>query len=228
MAKKRPAAVEVEPLPQPALRLEWRSPAELAENPSNWRRHPESQVQALTDAIAEVGWAGACLYNERTQRLIDGHARKKVALEQGCELVPVLVGSWDAAQEAKILATLDPIAAMAEADGAALQTLLAEVQTGSAALQEMLANLEAKATFIAAGPPIEPVNDPVAEWQGMPEFDHEDQTAWKTLKVHFADEAAMKTFARLIGQTVTQDTRSIWYPKAEIGKIADKRYVDES
>jgi DNA modification methylase len=123
------------------LRLEWRSPSELAENPRNWRTHPESQVRAITAALSEVGWAGACLYNEQTGRLIDGHARRKVALAQGSERIPVLVGSWDEAAEAKILATLDPLAAMAEADGAQLDALLREVQTGDADLASMLAKL---------------------------------------------------------------------------------------
>lgn len=141
------------------LRLEWRSPSELAENPSNWRRHPESQLSALTDVIAEVGWAGACLYNERTGRLIDGHARRKVALEQGAETVPVLVGSWDEATEAKILATLDPIAGMAEADGAALDALLREVNTGSEALQQMLDELATEAGIV---PPVEEGAEPSA------------------------------------------------------------------
>lgn len=123
------------------LRLEWRSPAELAENPRNWRRHPEAQLKALAGAVSEVGWAGACLFNETTGRLIDGHARRKVAQEQGCELVPVLVGSWTEAQEAKILATLDPLAGMAEADPAMLDQLLREVNTGCEELQQMLADL---------------------------------------------------------------------------------------
>lgn len=127
--------------PTNGLRLEYRSPAELAENPRNWRRHPDTQLAALTDVIAEVGWAGACLYNERTERLIDGHARQKVALAQGADKVPVLIGSWDEAQEAKILATLDPLAAMAESDAAALDALLRDVQTGSEALSTMLADL---------------------------------------------------------------------------------------
>lgn len=137
-AKKAPAA---SPPPETPLRLEWRSPAELAENPANWRRHPESQMAALTGVLAEVGWAGACLYNERTGRLIDGHARRKVALEQGATRVPVLVGDWPEEQERKILATLDPLAAMADADGAALASLLREVNTGDEALQQMLAAL---------------------------------------------------------------------------------------
>lgn len=141
--RKRTAKKQVEasePVSKP-LRLEWRSPAELAENPRNWRRHPEAQVAALSDVLAEVGWAGACLYNEATGRLIDGHARRKVALDQGAESVPVLVGSWSEADEAKILATLDPIAGMAQADAAALDALLRDVQTGSQALGDMLTSL---------------------------------------------------------------------------------------
>lgn len=130
------------------LRLVYMDPVELAENPSNWRTHPEAQIAALTDVIAEVGWAGACLYNERTGRLIDGHARRKVALEQGAARVPVLVGDWDEAAEKKILATLDPLAAMAEADSARLDTLLREVDTGSEALQAMLSSLAVEAGVV--------------------------------------------------------------------------------
>jgi hypothetical protein len=210
-----------------ALRLEWRDPAELAENPRNWRRHPEPQMAALTDVLAEVGWAGACLYNERTGRLIDGHARRKVALEQGAAKVPVLVGDWDEAQEATILATLDPLAAMASADAAKLDALLREVDTGSEALQGMLAELAEGMGAIPERLPAEPANDPREEWQGMPEFEHEDQSPWKTLTVHFKDAAALEEFAALVNQTVTEGVRSIWFPEAEIGRIADKRYVDE-
>lgn len=95
-ATKKPKPRTKEPMP---LRLEWRSPAELAEHPKNWRRHPEEQISALTDILAEVGWAGALLYNERTERIIDGHARRRVALDQGSEKIPVLVGSWDEATD---------------------------------------------------------------------------------------------------------------------------------
>jgi hypothetical protein len=147
ITKAKPRKRAANPAPKkeapPPLRLEWRSPAELAENPANWRRHPEAKVQALTDVIAEVGWAGACLFNERTERLIDGHARKKVA--KPGEKIPVLVGSWSEADEAKILATLDPLAAMAEADKGPLDALLRDVQTGSQAVGDMLTRLAEQA-----------------------------------------------------------------------------------
>jgi len=64
------------------------------------------------------------------------------------------------------------------------------------------------------------------EWQGMPEFDQKDLTPFKTVYVHFHDLEGMQAFARFVDQPVTLDTRSIWYPKAEIGRIADKRYSD--
>jgi DNA modification methylase len=127
-----------DPAASPPLRLEWLNADELADNPANWRRHPQAQLSALTDVLAEVGWAGALLYNEATGRLIDGHARK--ALTRGGQ-VPVLIGSWTAEQEKTILATLDPLAAMAEADPGKLEALLREVQPGSDSVAQLLAGL---------------------------------------------------------------------------------------
>jgi DNA modification methylase len=123
------------------LRLEYWTPDELSDNPLNWRKHPEKQLTALKDVLADVGWAGALLFNERTNRLIDGHARKKISKSQ--EKVPVLVGSWSEEQEKKILATLDPLATLAEADHDALQMLLQGVQTESEAVQALLNDLAA-------------------------------------------------------------------------------------
>ncbi|MFO0836898.1 MAG: DNA modification methylase [Phycisphaerae bacterium] len=112
---------------RPKLRLEWVEAGSLSPNPRNWRRHPPGQVAALQRLIgdADVGWAGALLFNERTGHLIDGHARQKVV--EPSELVPVLIGSWSEEAEQKILLTLDPIAGMALADLAKIETLLRDV-----------------------------------------------------------------------------------------------------
>lgn len=66
------------------------------------------------------------------------------------------------------------------------------------------------------------------EWVGMPEFVQDDLGPWKTLIVHFANPVDMDTFAKLIGQKLTRKTQSVWYPEAEIGRYANKRYADES
>lgn len=121
------------------LRLEWVEAGSLAErkNPANWRRHPARQLDALKELIGdpEIGWAGVILYNERTGNMIDGHAR--VASVAASTAVPVLIGSWSPEAEKKILATLDPLAAMAEVDTAALQQLLSDVDFDSDALKEL-------------------------------------------------------------------------------------------
>lgn len=64
------------------------------------------------------------------------------------------------------------------------------------------------------------------EWAGMPEFVQEDLAPYRTLYVHFESQDAVLAFAALIGQRIGPRIRFIWYPKAEIGHFADKRYVD--
>ena len=151
------------------LRLEWIEAGSLADNPANWRRHPEPQLNALKGMIAdpEVGWAGALLFNERTGRLIDGHARKSIADPK--EPLPVLVGNWSEEAEKKILLTLDPLAAMATPDPEALAALLDEVNLDSDALKTIsygLVDVIASAPIVFDETP-DPVQENIAEMDRM-------------------------------------------------------------
>jgi hypothetical protein len=65
------------------------------------------------------------------------------------------------------------------------------------------------------------------KWAGMPEFDQKDLTPWQSIYVHFRDRKDQKAFSKLIGQTVTDKTRALWYPKAEIGHFVDRHYKTE-
>ena len=143
MTRKTTPKAQKPAVPLP-LRLEWRTPEELADNPSNWRQHPEAQTTALAGAIREVGWAGAALYNEATGRLIDGHARKNLPADMLVDgKMPVLVGKWTEEQERVILLTLDPLSALAEASVDTLSKLLLETRSEDAAVQKMLDELGA-------------------------------------------------------------------------------------
>lgn len=110
----------------------------LKPSPRNWRTHPQAQQDALRGILAEVGYADALLARETpdgTLELIDGHLRKELDPEQ---IVPVLVLDLDQDEANKLLTVLDPLAGMAEANEAALQSLLAEIETESEGLQAML------------------------------------------------------------------------------------------
>lgn len=114
--------------------------SELQANPRNWRRHPKAQREAMEGILAEIGFAGAVLAYETDTglELIDGHLRTEIAAD---EEVPVLILDTDEAGAAKILATFDPISAMAEADAQALGNLLGEIQTENQAVADMLTRL---------------------------------------------------------------------------------------
>lgn len=126
---------------KPPLELVYAEAGSLDANPHNWRKHPAQQISALQDVLNDkgVGWAGACLFNKRTGRLVDGHARKEAVDPK--TPVPVLVGDWSEEDERKILLTLDPLAGMAEPDAQSLEMLMKEVETDSVALQDLLSSL---------------------------------------------------------------------------------------
>ena len=115
--------------------------SELMPNPKNWRTHPKQQQDALRGILSEVGLADACLARELPDgslMLIDGHLRAETL---GDGEVPVLILDVNEVEADKILATLDPLAAMANSDAVKLDAILREVNTGSPELQAMLAKV---------------------------------------------------------------------------------------
>src|SRR5208337_4068292 len=111
---------------------------DLLPNPKNWRKHPKAQADALRGLLVEVGYADALLARELPDgrlQLIDGHLRAETTPDLE---VPVLILDVNEEEADKILLTLDPLAAMAEADSEAVKALLATVQTDSDAVKELL------------------------------------------------------------------------------------------
>ena len=111
-------------------------------NPSNWRIHPKAQRQALTGVLDEVGWVQSVIVNRTTGHVVDGHARIEEALKMGDETpVPFVEVELTEDEEAKILATIDPISSMAATDKAQLDALLHAVRTDNEALQNLMSDL---------------------------------------------------------------------------------------
>ncbi len=112
--------------------------SELRPNRRNWRTHPQAQRDALRGVLAEVGYADALLARELPDgslELIDGHLRAETTPDVE---VPVLILDLDDSEAAKLLALLDPLAAMAETNDEALAGLIADVETENAAVRALL------------------------------------------------------------------------------------------
>ena len=115
---------------------------DLVPNPKNWRTHPKHQQEAMLGVLAEIGYADAVLARELPDgklELVDGHLRQSLDPEQ---LVPTLVLDLDEGEADKLMLTLDPLAAMAEANKEAMESLLSKVHADNAALQTMLEQMK--------------------------------------------------------------------------------------
>lgn len=190
-------------------------------NPMNWRIHPGAQQQALEGVLDTVGWVQDVIVNQRTGHLVDGHLRCQVAARNGDKTIPVVYVDLSEEEEALVLATIDPIAAMAATDRSKLDDLLQSVQSDDERVQALIDGLGIREGII---PPV----DYDAEWQGMPEFQQEDLSAWKSIIVHFDNFDNMAAFSQLVGQVITEKTKSIYYPKKERENLLCMVCHDES
>jgi hypothetical protein len=124
------------------------SPDQLLANPANWRVHPKHQQDALAGVLNEVGWVQRVIVNQRTGHIVDGHLRVSLALQRNEPTIPVVYVDLDEAEEALVLATLDPLSALATTDAGKLDELLRDISTGEAAVQEMLAELAERSGIV--------------------------------------------------------------------------------
>ena len=124
------------------VRLDRVKANQLQPHPENWRTHPDQQVAALDAILGDIGFAGAVVARELDDgslQIIDGHER---AVSAGTAEVPVLVTDLDETEARMVLATYDPIGAMAESNGEALTALLDELPpVDDEALDDLLADL---------------------------------------------------------------------------------------
>jgi hypothetical protein len=111
---------------------------DLLPNPKNWRRHPKMQRDALRGLLEEIGYADALLVRElpdTSLMIIDGHLRADIDPDA---TVPVLILDVTEEEADKLLLTIDPLAAMAEADTERIGKLLETVRTDNQAVEELL------------------------------------------------------------------------------------------
>lgn len=117
------------------------APDQLLANPANFRRHPKRQLEALEEALGRVGWVQRVVVNRRTGHVVDGHARVELGLRRGEATIPVVYVDLSEAEEHVVLATLDPLAAMASTDDAMLEQLLGDLRNGDAEVERLLASV---------------------------------------------------------------------------------------
>ncbi len=115
--------------------------AEIRKNPSNWRKHPADQLRALEDVLDQVGWIQNVIVNRTTGNLVDGHARVEIAEKRKEKTLPAVFVEITPEEEDLVLASIDPISALAKVDDEKLAAILERIRPEGEGLRKMLDDL---------------------------------------------------------------------------------------
>lgn len=196
------------------------APENLLANPSNWRTHPQHQKDALRGVLSEVGFVQRVIVNQRSGFVVDGHARVAVAMQENQAEIPVLYVDLTDEEEALILATLDPLGALAGKDDEQLAELLDRVSAEDPAVQALLDDLLdsiAKAEEIPPGP--DPSANVVPEVKETPISRPGDIWVLGDHRVLCGDSTSFGDVEKLIGSEVVDLVHAD--PPYGMGKQAD-------
>lgn len=200
-------------------------------HPDNWRIHPTRQQDGVRGSLHKVGWVEPVMINLRTgegwpagQRgvatMIDGHMRVTLAARNSEKEVPAVYVDLEPEEESFILATLDPLGALAVTDNAKLlelvkdmdsqgETLKAALRGAGIDVRSMFAHIEqeadepepeepARQPKVMQAPEREPVASKPADRERYPlaivldrEY-YERWQAWKEICDERSDTAALR------------------------------------
>jgi hypothetical protein len=100
----------------------------LLANPNNWRIHPAAQMQALEGVLDTIGQVAPLIVNQRSGYVVDGHARAALGIRREQQAVDCAFVDVSDEEERLIIATLDPIGAMAATDDAKYQEVIQDLK----------------------------------------------------------------------------------------------------
>lgn len=193
---------------------------ELRPDPRNARKHDDRNIQAIVSSLREFG------QQKPIVALVDGTVIAGNGTMEAARLLGwtrVAVVRFANEERARAYAIADNrTSELSTWDHEILSEMLSGIRDEGGDLETVgFSDLDLDRMLQVEGPV-----DPNEEWKGMPEFDQPDKTAARQIVMNFKSDEDAAAFGELLGQSVTDKTRSLWFPKAEIERLMDKRYAD--
>jgi ParB-like chromosome segregation protein Spo0J len=190
----------------------------------SYARNPRKNEAAITKVAAslkEFGWRQPIVVDPE-HVIIAGHTRYEAAKRLGLKTAPVHVAEGLTPAQIKAYRIADNrTGPEAEWDYELLRLELEDLKGLELDLE--LTGFSSPEIDRLFGEEV----DPTSEWEGMPEFKQEDETAFRTLIVHFLDRNAVDDFVQRIGQLITDQTKYIYHPKQVEIRTTHLRYISE-
>ena len=192
--------------------------------PENARTHNDKQVAQIAESIKEFGFCAPCLVDEKGV-LIAGHGRLMAAQTLGLKTIPTISIEHLTPAQVKAYRLADnQLALNSDWDLELLGLELSQLQEIDLDISVIGFN-DAQVTSILSVSEFQV--DASKEWEGMPEYENEDLTSFKTIIVHFRNKEDIKQFSELMKQKITEKTKSLWHPKLEKEVFVNKSYINE-
>lgn len=199
---------------------------ETREDDKNARDHSERNVTLIASSLNEFSQVLPVVRNSKGV-IYGGNATRRAALTLGwTHIAAAWPGTDDPVRLRALALSLNRTSELAFWNESSLAEALKDLRhegmdlTKIGWLDSEFAQVCARAGGTGA--------DPTQTWQGMPEFAQESQDAVHHIIVNFASMDDVPKFAALLGQKITDQTRSLWFPEAERGVFADKRYASRT
>jgi len=177
--------------------------------PYNPRAMDDAERAALHASMKRWGLADTITWNKRTGNIVGGHQRYDELLEDGQTEASVVVVDIPEEEEKALNVVLNS----PRAQGHFTESLDALVNEVKAKLPDLPSELRLDDLVIPDLDIPDVANNPNDEWNGMPEFENEDQGSFRKLVVHFKSQEDVDAFAELLGQKVFPRAQYIWFPE---------------
>lgn len=192
---------------------------ELTCDPANVRKHSEKNIKAIVASLKRFGQQKPIVCDSN-MIVRAGNGTLVAAQQLGWEVIDVVVSDLPPSEITAFAIADNRTSELSEWDiealGLQLQSL--EIDLTDIGFDEIdLAALGFENISDENG------TDPDEEWEGMPDYQQSEMQPKYKIQVNFLNVEDMVTFSKLIGQKITEKTRSINFPEQE--KISENAEV---
>ena len=183
-------------------------------------------IEKVANSIKEFGWQQPIVV-DKNNVIIVGHSRLSAAKLLQYKTVPVLVADISP-EKAKAYRIADnKTNEYSDWDFSALNKEFTDLLDNNYNLDNLGFQEHELESLVIFDDSNTKWLDQKEEWQDMPEYDHNDETPFRSMIMHFMTKKDFETFLQLIQQDATEKTIWVYFPRQELNTLKDKGYAAE-